>query len=527
MKKIAIGMMVVMCTNFSFTQYTNVMISNQNNPEEVSICINPKNPNQIVAGANLNNYFYSDNGGLTWTYDILEDSENGVWGDPIIFTDTSGAFYYSHLSNPPSSTLGGSWVDRIVFTKSLDGGASWWLAGSSVGKNGGKVQDKEGVIVNQNNNEIYVTWTQFDNYGSSNPLDSSVILFSKSVDAGLTWTTPVRISKNAGDCVDDDQTVEGAIPAVGPNGEIYVVWTGPNGFVLNRSLDGGDTWLEEEIPVIDMPGGWNYNIGGLQRCNGLPQLRTDLSGGANHGTLYLNWTDQRNGSHDTDAWLIKSIDGGDTWSVPVRVNDDQPGRQQFLTWMDIDQTNGNIYCVFYDRRNYSSISDSTDVYLAFSTDGGNTFQNRQINESGFVPSPSIFFGDYISISAVDNMIRPIWMAYSDNTLSVWTALIDGTTVGLNSTFLNVYSPISLQQNNPNPFNETTWIKFKLDKPAKVNLTVSDLLGNKVATLYQDEQFKAGNYDYIFNANYFNLKPGIYHYILESQDVKVTKKMVVY
>lgn len=527
MKSLVGILLGILFAGTSFGQYTNVMISDQNDPEEVSICINPKNTNQIVAGANLNNYFYSDDGGLSWTHNILQDSVYGVWGDPIIFTDTSGAFYYSHLANPPSSTVGGSWIDRIVFTKSLDGGMTWWNGGTVVGKNGVKAQDKEGVVVNQANNEIYVTWTQFDNYGSSNPLDSSVILFSKSNDAGLTWIPPIRISKNAGDCVDDDQTVEGAIPTVGPNGEIYVVWTGPDGFVLNKSLDGGDTWLEEEIYVIDMPGGWNYNIGGLQRCNGLPQLRTDLSGGPNHGTMYLNWTDQRNGSNDTDVWLIKSTNGGDTWSTPVRVNDDQLGRQQFLTWMDIDQTNGNIYCVFYDRRNYSSISDSTDVFLAFSVDGGAIFQNRQINEFGFVPSPAIFFGDYISISAVDNIIRPIWMAYNDNTLSVWTALIDGSIVGLNSSILNTYSPIDLQQNYPNPFNESTWIKFKLDKPTKVILTVSDLLGNKVATLYKDELFKAGSYDYIFNSDYFDIKPGVYHYSLESQDVKITKKMVVY
>ena len=46
-------------------------------------------------------------------------------------------------------------------------------------KNGEKVQDKEGVVVNQENNEIYVTWTQFDSYGTTIPTDSSVILFSK------------------------------------------------------------------------------------------------------------------------------------------------------------------------------------------------------------------------------------------------------------------------------------------------------------------------------------------------------------
>ena len=137
----------------SFGQFTNVMISNTNSPEEVTICINPKNPNQVVGAANLDNMFHSDNGGLTWSFESLADPVNGIWGDPIVFTDTTGNFFFSHLANPP---VDGSWVDRIVFTKSLDGGISWWPSGTSTGKNGTKVQDKQGIVVNQITNEIYV-----------------------------------------------------------------------------------------------------------------------------------------------------------------------------------------------------------------------------------------------------------------------------------------------------------------------------------------------------------------------------------
>ncbi len=505
-------------------QYTNVMISNVNDPEEVSIRINPKNPNQIVGGANLDNVFRSSDGGATWTATLLSDPTNGVWGDPIVFTDTAGNFFYSHLSNPPSS---GSWVDRIVFTKSTDGGATWWPTGTAVGKNGTKVQDKEGIVVNPANNEIYVTWTQFDNYGSTSLSDSSIILFSKSTDGGLTWSIPVRISSDAGDCVDSDNTMEGAVPAVGPAGEIYVVWTGPNGLVFNKSLDGGTTWLPHETNVTTMPGGWDYNIAGLQRCNGLPQTLCDLSGGSNNGTIYVNWTDQRNGTFDTDVWLVKSTDGGTSWSVPVRVNDDAAGRQQFLTWMDLDIVTGNLYCVFYDRRNFSPSSQQTDVYIAKSVDGGATFSNYKVNQTSFVPSPAIFFGDYTGISAYNNMVRPIWMAYSSSTLSVWTALIDGATMSIDESGLNAYSPVELEQNQPNPFNQTTWIKFSLKKAGKINLDVFDVLGKKVAALYNNEEFHQGNFDYIFNATAFDLKPGIYYYSISCDEYALTKKMIVY
>ena len=67
----------------------------------------------------------------------------------------------------------------------------------------------------------------------------------------------------------------------------------------------------------------------------------------------------------------------------------------------------------------------------------------------------------------------------------------------------------------------------MKKPEKVNLFVYDLLGNKVATLYENEQFNEGNYDYIFNATSYNLKSGIYYYSLSCDEYEQTKKMIVY
>lgn len=523
MKNYSVALLICLLifNNAAKAQFTNILISNSNDPEEVSISINPKNTNEMVVGANIDNVYSSLNGGLNWTVSTLTDTANGVWGDPCIFNDTSGTFYFIHLSNPPT----GSWVDRIVCAKSSNAGANW-SNGTFTGLNGTKVQDKAWTAVNPANNEIYVTWTQFDVYGSSSPIDSSIILFSKSTDAGLTWSIPKRISSQAGNCVDSDSTMEGAVPTIGPNGEIYVAWVGPNGIVFNKSLDGGITWLPHETFVTAMPGGWDYNITGLQRCNGLPITRCDISGGPNNGTIYINWSDQRNGTTDTDIWLIKSTDGGLSWSSPIRVNDDAPGRQQFLTWMTIDQTNGYLYFVFYDRRNFAS-GNSTDVYMARSSDGGNTFTNYKINQYSFVPSPSVFFGDYINIAAHNNVVRPVWMAYSSSTLSVWTALVNGIVLSVEPSGITAYSPLELHQNEPNPFNKTTWIKFDIKKPELINLSICDVLGNTVAVLYNNEKFNSGSYDYIFNATAANLSAGIYYYTLSCDEYKITRKMIIY
>ena len=403
--------------SISFSQHKNILISDQYDPEEVTICINPKNPDQITAGANLDNYYFSNDTGKTWRGGQLK-SPYGVWGDPCIIADTNGNFYYFHLSNP----INGSWVDRTVCQKSVDGG-TFWSPGTFSGLNGKKVQDKHWAIVDPKTNNIYVTWTQFDKYNSVSDADKSNILFTASFNGAKTWSEPKRINQYSGGCEDNSYTVEGAVPAVGPNGEIYVAWGCNDTIYFDRSLDSGKTWLEKDIIVSDMPGGWDYKIPGLQRCNGMPVTVCDLSNGPNNGTIYINWSDQRNGEKNTDIWLSKSKDGGITWTRPKRVNNDSTKRQQFLTWMAIDQANGNLYIVFYDRRNYSS--NSTDVYLAQSTDGGENFPNFKISERPFTPVSSTFMGDYNNISACNNIVRPIWTSMDQHsTLSVWTALIN-------------------------------------------------------------------------------------------------------
>ena len=248
----------------------NVIISDYGNPNEPSIMVDPNNPNRLMAGANLNNFYTSEDGGATWIEGTLT-SPHGVWGDPVIDIDTNGDFYFFHLSNPSS----GNWIDRIVCQKTSDFGNTW-TTGTYTGLNGTKAQDKQWSAIDKTNNAIYLTWTQFDDYGSTNPLDSSLILFSKSLDGGDTWSEAKRINKHAGDCIDEDDTVEGATPTIGPNGEVYVAWTGPNGIVFNKSLDAGDTWLEEEITIDTLTTGWAYDIPGIQRANGLPILKCDL-----------------------------------------------------------------------------------------------------------------------------------------------------------------------------------------------------------------------------------------------------------
>lgn len=408
-------------SNTLFSQFQNYRVSSITSfdPEEVTIAINTKNPNQLAAGANIRYFYSSSNGGTTWTQSNLTSSL-GVWGDPCLIYDGLGNLFYAHLSNPPSP---GYWIDRIVVQRSTDNGTTW-NTGSGIGFNSPKNQDKEWLAVDLQDtpyrNFLYTTWTEFDDYGSSSPLDSSRILFSRSTDNGITWSTPARVSDKGGNGVDGDLTVEGAVPTVGTNGEIYTAWSGPLGIMFDKSTDGGLTW-GNDIFVSSQPGGWDFDVSGIYRCNGLPITACDTSQTFTRGNIYVLWGDLRNGTDNSDVFISKSTSGGQSWSAALRVNNDNTTRHQFFPWLTIDQTTGHLFVVFYDRRN--TTGTATDVYVAKSVDGGETFENFKVSETAFTPSPSIFFGDYTNIASFDRKVYPIWMRLDGIDLSVWNAIV--------------------------------------------------------------------------------------------------------
>lgn len=46
--------------------------------------------------------------------------------------------------------------------------------------------------------------------------------------------------------------------------------------------------------------------------------------------------------------MIRSTNGGTTWSTPVRVNNDalNNGKDQYYPWCAVDQSNGMLHIVF-------------------------------------------------------------------------------------------------------------------------------------------------------------------------------------
>jgi len=415
---------------FAQTKYRNVLISDANEPNEVAIIVNPNDNRHIVAAANLDGFYYSLNSGQDWEIRKLVSKEFGVWGDPCLVFDATGALYYFHLASNDKY-----WYDRIICQKSYDGGISWEEPGTFIGNNPPHLQDKEWVCCDLTyspyRNNLYIVWTQCGqsgyDYGTATPNQDensgSNIFFSHSTNGGNDWSRMKRINDLSGSfCTNVDSTVLGVVNCIGAKGEVYVSWVSPFGVMFDKTTDAGETWTDKDVKAANLPGGFKFNIPGIYRAFGFSSIASDNSYSIYRNSIYICWNDQRNGDDDTDVWLVKSTSGGLTWSTPKRINDDLTKTHQFFSWVTVDQSYGYIYIVFYDRRNHAG--NETDVYLARSTDGGDTFVNEQISQWPFDPDQSVFFGDYINITANNGMIRPVWTRLEESKLSIWTAIID-------------------------------------------------------------------------------------------------------
>ncbi|MFH0733873.1 MAG: agmatine deiminase family protein [bacterium] len=93
-------------------------------------------------------------------------------------------------------------------------------------------------------------------------------------------------------------------------------------------------------------------------------------------------------------------------------------------------------------------------------------------------------------------------------------------------FTNNVSDYILAQNYPNPFNPSTTIKYSIPQKENVNLSVFNLVGQKVCTLVNEEK-EAGSYSVEFNPGLYknDFASGIYFYSISAGNFRDTKKII--
>jgi hypothetical protein len=95
--------------------------------------------------------------------------------------------------------------------------------------------------------------------------------------------------------------------------------------------------------------------------------------------------------------------------------------------------------------------------------------------------------------------------------------------GVDGDLLGIPSVFQLSQNHPNPFNPSTMINYQLPMTNEVELSIYNLLGQKVATLVSERQ-NAGYHQVEWDASEF--ASGIYYYHIQAGEFLDVKKMVL-
>jgi hypothetical protein len=363
---------------------------------ETVISVSPVDPLSLVGGANdyrtgsvRCGYYASADGGRTWTDGVLSEPTYPLQGDPSVAHCADGSAVYVCLS-----FVGAYQPHGIFFYRSTDGGRTWSAPRTVLNRPFGyPFADKEWVQCDRTPaspyaNRIYVTWTDIG-------LGGSPILLRSSANQGATWSGNVRVSDGAG--------AQGSVVAVGPDGAVNVAWNDGARLGFDRSTDGGQSFGADGIPATVVP----ISPDPVFRRNSYPTMDVDRSSGPYAGTIYIAWSDGRNG--DPDILLVRSADGGGTWSAPVRVNDDLPGNgaDQFFPWLAVDP-NGRVAVTFFDRRRAAG-GRPYEIWGAVSRDGGRTFDsNFLVSEVASDGSLNDFVGDYSGLAATADRLVPLW-----------------------------------------------------------------------------------------------------------------------
>ncbi len=485
----------------------------------------PQNSSFIFASAvtiNVSNGFrsegvyISDDGGFTWTGNDTCTGQLIInhGGDPGAAVMENGRLILTHI---------GLQFPGIYSNYSDDLGETW-SSNNTITEN--PVEDKGTLAVDhspQSNypDRLYLAYVDYINVS----VQSSI-----STDKGESWSQPMQINPNP------PTRSTGSSIAIGTDGTVYMCWAGVKSSTDFRedyigfatSTNGGQNWSYNQS-IIDMTG-----ITGLLsqksniRVNSIPQIVVDKSGGPREGWLYIITTEKNDppAGSDPDIILYRSTDGGTNWSSGIRVNQDplNNGRIQYFPYLEIDEL-GNLGILFYDDRN--TTSDSADVFIAFSGDGGNNWSEFQLKNTTFKPKPisggsSGYQGDHIALLSVNGNFNAYWMADYTGIYQVWSSVIDRTILGTEDNVKNTPHEFSLYQNYPNPFNPATTIKYSLGKESFVALKIYDSTGRLVSTLVNKTQ-SAGTYEVNFKPE--NLSSGIYLYSLRTGDYISTKKML--
>ncbi len=198
-----------------------------------------------------------------------------------------------------------------------------------------------GSCIGVSGNTVHVVWS--DKRSST----KAVIYYTRSLDAGLTWSNPVTISDTNGNAWN---------PAIAVNGSsVHVVWRNIVSNVRSswyvHSLDGGNTWgtpLLIDAAVADWPA--------VTVSGNMVYVVNDIVTSTN--------------PYNTEIFFLKSSDNGNTWSTHQQItfatnrSEDEAitalGSDIYMAWND--KRNG-VMQIFYKHSPDNGVTWGADVLI--------------------------------------------------------------------------------------------------------------------------------------------------------------------
>ena len=383
-------------TSYGTSYQVNVNATGQNIPgdaaNEPSMCVDPLKPSRMAIGwrqfDTTNSSFrqsgvaYTANGGLHWTFP--GNLEAGTFrSDPVLASDANGIFYYLGISNAATFAC-----DLL---RSTNGGATWQTVGPALGG------DKEWMAIDTTaspgRGNLYQVWSPpYNVYNNYNQI------FTRSTDGGLNWMTAISLP----------QLPYWGTIAIGPNGEVYIFGaaTSTGQFWINRSSDATNQLATPTIDVsalVDLGGRLVYGVPGVNPVGLLGQawVAVDNSSGHTRGNVYALCSVNNDPGNIVNVMFSRSTDGGQTWSAPLRINDDAP-TQNAAHWFGTLSVapNGRVDACWNDTR-HSADNSLSELYYSWSDDGGLTWSpnlplSPPFNHSLGYPQQNKM-GDYIAM----------------------------------------------------------------------------------------------------------------------------------
>jgi hypothetical protein len=265
--------------------------------------------------------------------------------------------------------------------------------------------------------------------------------------------------------------------------------------IYKRSSDFGMTWQDSTVLST-------------------PDLKTSLDpviAAQPDGRIYVAWRDAKYGCMAIGCSILfrESINDGESWSDETIINDKKYGSQAQIAIRD------------------STIALTWTAEMAYLNEFHAMVRRSQDNGKTWCPiydlTPDSIGGGAPAVAISPLALHTAWVQYENPFYIIGYRHGGFLQVSVNEVTEDVPKEFSLQQCYPNPFNNSTVIKYTIKEAKEVIIKIYNVLGVEIQTLYQGKQ-TAGEHELRWNAE--KLSTGLYFYRITAGSFMATGKALL-